>query len=495
MSIDTETKQMLFDLLLALSKEIAIQAHNYLESHSRMVGYCKYPVRDMIFSKDKPEFSEYIRKIPYLMYDIPKYELKDFPKDRIQYGAIFDDYRDDYLNITVFDEYTILLEYINNNPELKKIMIEENKTDSLKYRIKNMTSGIVERYLYSINATQNIPEDLEDKLKPLVAEKLLRYIDTELKIDIYVPVCLTTFEDEIIKLSDQVEIIRISDDIQKSRQQVCSYETSNEDWLAACATHMIVLHGYYLKNDKFMSITTTTRNYRTYPLHVIDNIMAVIRIVTGYTIGYEQILTRPLNWIDGFCADLTPLYGAKSHFVNAKEIEKMWMLLSVNKISSEQAMEIQKLFACVLSCEEDKKKGNLSFALKRLNRCMLREENDDMAIDATIGLEALLSGGTKGEITYTISNRIPVVFKHEHNDTYTPKICRAIMKKIYNYRSNVVHGSVIKDKDKYYEINGTKVEIEKIAVDFLRYTLLFALHNSEYLDAKKYDEFIDLTIS
>jgi hypothetical protein len=48
---------------------------------------------------------------------------------------------------------------------------------------------------------------------------------------------------------------------------------------------------------------------------------------------------------------------------------------------------------------------------------------------------------------------------------------------------------------RYYDINGAKVEIEKISVDFLRYTLLFVLHNPEYLDAKKYDEFIDLIVS
>lgn len=154
-----------------------------------------------------------------------------------------------------------------------------------------------------------------------------------------------------------------------------------------------------------------------------------------------------------------------------------------------------KLYSIVELYEDDKTKRNLYFALKRFNRCMLRNEDDDMAIDATIGLESLLSGGTKGEITYTISNRIPIVFTQNHNNMYNPKVCRRIMKKIYNYRSLVVHGGTIKEKDKYYEINSSKVEIEKIAVDFLRYTLLFVLHNPEYLDAKKFDEFIDTIIS
>lgn len=494
MSINSDITQMTFNLLLALSKEAAIQAHKYIESGKKIVGYCKYPVRDIIFSKDKPEYLEFYDRIHYLKYDIPRYELKDFPKDRIQYGAIFNGYGDDRLNIEGLDEYTVLYEYINNNTDLINLMIEEENADILKYRIKEMTSGIVERYLYSINASQYIPEDFEEKLKPFVAEKLFRYLGNDLKIDIYVPICLATFEDEIIKLSDQVEIMRIPDDIQKSRQQACLYETNNEDWLASCATHMIVIHGYCFKNNKYISINTVTRNHNAYPLHMTDDIMAVIRIVTGFTIGYEQILSFPLNWIDGFCADLTPLYGAKSHSVNAKEVEKMWMKLSINNISSEKALEIQKLYSVVQSCEGDKTKGNLSFALKRLNRCMLRDEEDDMAIDATIGLEALLAGGTKGEITYTISNRMPIVFYHEKNDIYTPKVSRSIMKSIYNYRSKVVHGGTIKEKDKYHEINNSKVEIEKIAVDFLRYTLLFVLHNPEFLDAKKFDEFIDTII-
>ncbi|WP_313346939.1 HEPN domain-containing protein [Sedimentibacter sp.] len=315
-----------------------------------------------------------------------------------------------------------------------------------------------------------------------------------MSIDIYIPICLATFEDDNINLSEQVKITRIPDDIQKSRQQACLYETNNEDWLASCATHMIVLHNYHFNNDEFISINKATRNYHAYPLVNIDEIMAIIRVVTGYTIGYEQILTRPLNWIDDFCADLTSLYGAKSHFVNAKEIDKMWMHLSVSKISSEQVFEIQKLYATVLSSKADKAKGGLTFALRRLNRCMLRDEDDDMAIDATIGLETLLSGGNKSEITYTISNRISVVFAHERNEHYTQKNCREIMKKIYNYRSKVVHGDTIKEKDKYHKINDSEVEIEKIAVDFLRYTILFVLHNTEYLDAKKFDEFIDCTV-
>lgn len=495
MPIDKEVAKTLFNLSLNLAKETAVQAHNYLGSHSRITGYCKYPARYLIFPKDNPEYSEFYEKIPYLIYDIPRYELKDFPEDKIQYGAIFNGYSSDRINITLINGYSELFDYINQSPDLKKLMLEEDKKSSLEYRVKSIISGIVVRYLYSINALKDIPDDLEEKLRPFVAEKLLRYISPQLDIDIYVPVCLATFEDDNIRLSDQVEIIRIPDDIQKARQQACTYETNNEDWLASCATHMIVLHNYNFKNDQYVSINTVTRNYHAYPLQVIDGVMAIIRTVTGYTMGYEQILCCPLNWIDDFCADLTPLYGAKSHFVNAKEIDKMWMKLPVNKIGSDQIKEIQKLYLAFRTCEGDKTKGNLAFALRRLNRCMLRDEDDDMAIDATIGLEALLSGNVKTEITNTISNRIPIIFANQKTKFYTVKNSRAIMKKIYNFRSKIVHGSAIKDKDKTYEINSSKVAVEKIAVDFLRYTLLFVLHNPKFLDAKRIDDYIDCIIS
>ena len=58
------------------------------------------------------------------------------------------------------------------------------------------------------------------------------------------------------------------------------------------------------------------------------------------------------------------------------------------------------------------------------------------------------------------------------------------MKTIYNYRSKIVHGGKLKDKDKYFEINGKKFDVSKIAVDFLRYSLLFVLEHQEFLDAK-----------
>ena len=436
MLVDKTIVEKFTELSLDLSKQTAIKAHKYLEKHKHINGYYKYPIQHFIFSKDNPKLAELFESIPFLIYNIPKYKMCDFPKESILYSAIFHGYANDCLDCTTLDAFNALVEYIDSEPELKKLITDKDDFESLKYKIKCINTEIVERYLYVTNASSDIPNDLQEQLKPFVSEKLLRYLAKKLQIDILIPICLATFEDDNIKLSEAIEIVRMTDEIQKSRQQACSYEVSTEDWVAACATHMIVLHNYCLENTENISIDSITQNYNAYPLQTINNIMATIRIVTGYTIGYEQILSRPIKWIDSFCADLVPLYGAKTHFTNPKEIEKSWVTLPVSKISSKQSKKLQSVYQNLLAV----KKNNLIFALNRFNRCMLRNEVDDIVTDATIGIETLIAGGTKGEITYTISNRIPVVFAYEHNELYTPTNCRSIMKTIYNYRSKIVHG-------------------------------------------------------
>ena len=495
MGINIEISRKFFILLQSLSKQLAIQAHDYLATHERIRGYCKYPIQERLFPKDNPQFEELYEIIPALRYGIPEYRLKDFPDDRIQYGAIFNGYATDRLDCSKLKEFDDLIEYVNSESELKKLFAKDANTNTLKYKLKEMASGIVERYMYSSNASDIVPDNLEGLLHPFVLEKVHRYFSDTLEIDIYIPICLATFEDDRIKLTEHIEIIRIPEDVQKSRQQACEYQSYKENLAASCATHMLVLHNYSLKNSEELSINEVTKNFHAYPLHIINNVMGALRVVTGFTVGYAQILCRPINWIDSFCADLVPLYGAKACFINPKEVEKPWGHLPVSYINKESTQEIQKIYKIIHDAEGDNKKNSLIFALKRFNRCVLRTEDDDIATDATIGLEALLAGGTKSEITYTISNRIPIVFAHESNEDYLPTNCRKIMKKIYDYRSKIVHGATLKDKHRYYEICDKKVEIEKIAVDFLRYTLLFILRNPEFLDATKFDEYIDVIIS
>ena len=494
MLISNEIYAKLLDLFFNLSVNVAIEAHKYLNNNSNISGYLQYPIRDRIFDLLLSNPEEY-QHIDYVKYKIIKYHLDDFPKDRIQYGAIFNGYGNK-ININEIQGYAELSQFILETTEVCEIFFENGEAKNSDYKIKHMVSEIVERYLYNTSATNETPDNLKELILPYVIEKINRYVNEQLYFDILVPICLATFDEDKIVLSSTAEIVRIPDDIQKSRQQACNYESVNENWIAACATHMLVLHGYYLKNEKYISINYLTQNYNLYPLNEIDYVMAAIRIATGYNIGYNQIISKPIDWVDSTKADLIPLYGAKSNFVNGNEIHKSWVALSIKLISNDEIKKIQTLYNSILTINEsvkdkDNKKNNLLFALKRLNRCYLRVEEDDMVTDATIGLEALLSGGTKGEITYTISNRIPVVFSNGSELNYPIKECRTIMKKIYECRSIIVHGGTMKENKRYHKIGDLKIDVMNASVNFLRQTLLFILNNPKYLDAKEFDKHID----
>lgn len=489
MLINHNTTEKLIKLFLATSKETAIAAHHYIQTHNKIYGLGKYPEKQVIFPKDNPEFAEMYDLIPFLRYGIPRYREVDFPEGCINYSGIFWNFSKDHVDCTSTHSFSALMDYVKSESSLSNIWAKNE--NGLVNKLKRAITDIVERYLFVTKATENIPNDLEIQLEPFVVEKVLRYIKKNLNISIYIPICLATFEDELIKLSKGISIVKISEEIQKSRQCSCRYESSKEDWVAACASHMIVMENYHFENSDDLSINSATQNCYAYPLQIIDNVFASIRIATGYSIGYEQILSHPEGWIDSFHGDLMPLYGAKAHYVNPQYSEKIWMDLPVSRVSSEQAKMIKTIYQSIAECEDDKNKQKLIFALKRFNRCMLRNETDDMATDATIGIEALLAGGTKGEITYTISNRVPVVFAYVASDLFSPSNSRNLMKKVYNYRSKIVHGSRLKDQDQYIEINGTKYMMWNIAVEFLRYALMFITMHQEYLDAAKFDECLD----
>lgn len=482
--------EKVYEAVFEFCKVVAIEAHKFLKGTPKIHSYCSYPCEHIIFPREDPQYDDLYQTVPYLKYGIPKFILEDFPNDQIQYGAIFNK-SGNGLNITKITGYDAIYNIFTGDAEIGSRFWNDEEKEHRDYRIYKIIVDIIVGYLHSIKATEQVPEDFHLGINNFVRKKLHRYLSDKLHIDIYVPICLATFEMDEIEISENIKIVKIPFEVQKSRAYACVYDSNKEGWVASCATHMIVLNNYYMNNEEYASINDLAKNYMVYPIDVIDEIIAIIRIVTGATIGYEQILASPIGWIDSINEDLIPLYGAKVRKVNQNEINKFWSALNISIVDTNQCQKIRSLYKSLRLIE---KKPNLSFALKRLNRCMLRAEDDDRAIDATIGLESLLAGGTKGEITYTISNRIPVAFSKNNNTTYSVSECRKIMKGIYNYRSKVVHGGEIKDKDRYYVRGDERLNYEDIAVDFLRQTILFILENPQFLDAKKIDEEIDRLI-
>ena len=68
------------------------------------------------------------------------------------------------------------------------------------------------------------------------------------------------------------------------------------------------------------------------------------------------------------------------------------------------------------------------------------------------------------------------------------------MKKIYGLRSDIVHGRETK-KNSTLLLDGKELSTKELAVDFLRYSLLFIIQNQGYLDVKEFEESLDDALS
>lgn len=136
MIIKQETAEMIVKSFSSLSKNIAIEAHAYLASQPKPIGYCKYPILQPKIECSDPETQKSIDEIPYIKYNISRYELRDFPKDRVLYSAIFDGYGKNTIDILEKSEFKMLVKTILENDELKRCFFEDVK--NCEYTVKSI---------------------------------------------------------------------------------------------------------------------------------------------------------------------------------------------------------------------------------------------------------------------------------------------------------------------------------------------------------------------
>ncbi len=85
---------------------------------------------------------------------------------------------------------------------------------------------------------------------------------------------------------------------------------------------------------------------------------------------------------------------------------------------------------------DGKFKKRIVIALERLNQSMRRQTVGEKAVEISIALETLLLGEEKGDNIFKTSLRSGIVISPNLSDR---RECRKIIKKIYGYRSDLVH--------------------------------------------------------
>lgn len=121
----------------------------------------------------------------------------------------------------------------------------------------------------------------------------------------------------------------------------------------------------------------------------------------------------------------------------------------------------------------------------------MREEEEDAILDATIGLEILLSDGDTQEVTHKLALRLAalstLVLGYEYQ---AATIFRNVKRTIYPYRSAVVHGNESR-ASKTREIRteaGEAIPAVKLAIEYLGMTIRAVAAHPEYLDLALIDE-------
>lgn len=484
--------------LLDNTKQVVAEAINaiytYQKSNSYLSTYYNYPRNFFGTLVEDERFDEIKANVPALQSGIPFFITSsyDSPKKYSELLGVTDgNFKINCHNISGFNA---LLKLFIENERAKAMIASEEKY--LESAVVHYVANIANRYLY---ITKKFTDgEIEDEiLTDLVKKQLVRLFVESLNIIICVPICFLDFNLDEIELNESISICRMSDEFQIGRFNATHFDSTQEDNLVQCAAFMIRLKRYAVPNKERDSLHNVIKNYWSYPIEIIDDLFASIRIASGAKTGYGQLLIEPIDWADEWTTDLYTIYGTNIRAFNRKELDTKFFQYEIRKISEKEVELIKELFKIIREKRENIKHNKefkrVFIAIERLNRCMLREADDDTALDAIIGIETLLSGDTHGEITYTIANRMSVVAARTESCLHSAKDVRKAMKIVYGLRSDIVHGRE-PDKNSKIIISEKEYQTKELAVDFLRYALLFILKNQQYLDTKQFEIAFDEAI-
>lgn len=389
------------------------------------------------------------------------------------------------IDLDTIDSYNEAFDYLLNHEAYRKYSYfpygeEPHKNDFFKNATRSFLIDILERY-YLLNKEKVENEKLlEDIYLPNE-----NYLFSEtLSFDISIPILFIHFDFEDYSISNNIIIRKIKDEYHLSRLSIKSYSPPITSSLLSCATHELVLKNYTTENKNIWSQGVFDRE-SAYPHDKIELFFNALKTISDHNSGYAQLLIYPHSWIPLRCdKDLPYLTGTSTKRYPNYFDDFYWNAESLPNISLNEVTKIGTLYLKFLETTNNK----LKIANKRLRYSYLRDNEEDSILDIIIALETLLSDGDKGELTHKLSLRMAILLStfctHEPLDVFNS------VKKIYNFRSKVVHGENISDSKKEIKLSDSHepIRIILLASKYLRETIEILTNNPIYLDSKKIDE-------
>jgi hypothetical protein len=310
---------------------------------------------------------------------------------------------------------------------------QSNSFDFFTFSIRYLLETLADRYVHIKNHALYD----EASYSEIVIPFFNCLFEEKLYVDICVPILFLNFNFDTLSLVGNNIIQKMDEPFQLARASKSAHGPGVHQSVIPAATHMLVMRGWYVPNQNQWQLTNLFSDSSVYPIEIIDKFFASLRILTGFPTGYAQVLMRPVGWAKTFLASLPPIEGTSIRAYPPRFENHYWNVNNIPAIDFSTATKIVDQFDKLAGIPEN----SVNAALRRLNRCFLRETEEDTVLDATIGLEALLSDDERQEMTHKLAMRIAILSKLSSKFPHSPTEVLKTVKSIYSYRSAVVHGS------------------------------------------------------
>jgi hypothetical protein len=347
-----------------------------------------------------------------------------------------------------------LVSFVDSLPALQEFLWPERlregifKETFLTIAALDLPLEIVQRHIHTIGWELD-----KDALEAYYIEMSAWWLHETLPVKLMIPILAVDFNTDAMVLDDGVELRRLTDAEQLARWPGARLD--RHKGLVEMATHALFVSGWSLNCPDYPGSMFTSEP----PESVVqaEQFFQALAAVTDAPSGYVQIVSVPEGWARGYTADLPPL--EVTSLVDGRCSSRLEP--SDEPLDVIDGVRLAKLGDAYLAQASLKQ---VRIAAERLLMAERRTTEADRIVDLCIGLEGLL-GDPKGETTYKIALRGSAFLAHT-GITNASEFYRAL-KRIYGFRSAIVHGSADMSKDTV-TISGVVYRSEDIARMVLR---------------------------
>lgn len=305
----------------------------------------------------------------------------------------------------------------------------ERRDDYLGHSYLSFVGSIIAR-MEATGATS------DDDLLAIYQQRERAHFAPVLNGDLVVPVTLTDFGTEgRFELDQGIAIEQLTPEMQCARAPR-ALSTSSNPYLTATATHALVIEDIAIDNapyaNRVLGVLRGESPIAEREMAKVNRLIQCVHFVTGSLTGYNQVLVRPADWSDGWDFDLPAIWKVETVQRYPETPQRAPWNEKRQTLSDEHVRAIGAAYPRLAGAPKD-----VQLAARRSVRAMMRTNDEDRTLDATIGLEALLMN-SNAELAYRMSIRAAAALC----DEYRPDVIFALAKKVYDHRSKIAHGVV-----------------------------------------------------